>query len=144
MEQLGPELGEQRYDFVVGIFLLNHLHDPGRTLARLLRLLRPGGRAAFVEPNRWNPLYALQISLCPDMKWRQEWGLYRLSGRSLSDMLERAGFDDCRVSRFGFFPPQIVNRFPNALRLERSLERARVLRPVLPFLIASGRRPGSD
>jgi SAM-dependent methyltransferase len=144
VEQLGPELGEQCYDFVVGVFLLHHLHDPGRTLARLFRLLRPGGRVAFVEPNRWNPLYALQISLCPDMKWSQERGLYRLSKRGFAGMFEQAGFEDRDVSRFGFFPPQIVNRFPNALRWERSLERSRVLRPVLPFLIASGRRPDSD
>ncbi len=144
VEELGPELGEQRYDFVVGIFFLHHLHDPAGTLARLRRLLRPGGRLAFLEPNRWNPLYAVQLTFSRDMTWRDEWRLYRISERSLRLALQEAGFSECEFFRFGLLPPPIVNRYPKVLRLERAIERVRVARPFLPYLVASARSEAAD
>jgi SAM-dependent methyltransferase len=143
-EELGSELSEQRYDFVVGVFFLHHLHDLAGTLAKLRRLLRPGGRLAFLEPNRWNPLYALQLTFSRDMTWRDEWRLYRISERSLRLAFREAGFGDCAFSRFGLLPPAIVNRFPKALRLERAIERVPLARPFLPYLVASARREVAD
>src|SRR5205823_232831 len=61
-----------RFDGVIGFFTLHHLHDLEGSLASMARLLRPGGRFAFVEPNAFNPLYYLQIAATPGMSFRGE------------------------------------------------------------------------
>jgi SAM-dependent methyltransferase len=127
-------------DFLVGLFILHHLRDPRAALERLIRVLRPGGTAAFLEPNPWNPLYALQISLSPGMRWREEWRMYRLTARRLATLFASAGFGDVSVERAGFFPPQVLNRSRAALRLEARLEGVRALGPLLPFQIVRGSR----
>jgi SAM-dependent methyltransferase len=140
VEQLGDEIPDESLDFVLGVFVLHHLQEPEAALSRLRRLLRPGGRAAFLEPNRWNPLYLVQIACCPDMSWAEEKALYRRGPEAWRRSLERAGFADARVDLGGFFPPPVLNRMPRALVLERSLERRRWLRPVLPFVSITGTR----
>jgi ubiquinone/menaquinone biosynthesis C-methylase UbiE len=124
---------------IVGFFLLHHLPRFAPTIARLTSLLEPGGSMVFVEPNRRNPLYLAQIMLCADMSWREEKGLYRLSERAMRAAFQAAAMVEIRTQTFGFFPPQVVNRFSSARRLERFLERRRILRPFLPFLLASAR-----
>jgi SAM-dependent methyltransferase len=126
-------------DAVVGFFLLHHLPDARGALARLAGLLGADGHLAFVEPNRRNPLYLVQIAACPDMHWREEKGLYRHGARGYADMATAAGLDDVRTTTFGFFPPQILARSRAAVRLERRLEQSRVLKPLLPFVLLSGR-----
>jgi SAM-dependent methyltransferase len=143
IEELDRLLGSRQYDFVVGVFILHHLHDPTAALAQLYRLLRPGARAAFLEPNRWNPLFFLQISLCPDMTWRDEWRLFRLGAHQLRTMFADAGLTECRTTRVGFWPPRIVNRFPRAVSFERYIERIGWLAPARAFVVASGARPVS-
>jgi hypothetical protein len=36
---------------------------------------------AFVEPNRWNPLFLAQMLCCPDTARREESGIDRLGAR---------------------------------------------------------------
>ncbi|HSP97143.1 MAG TPA: class I SAM-dependent methyltransferase [Candidatus Dormibacteraeota bacterium] len=125
---------------VVGFFFLHHVRDYRRTIAALAPLVTPGGALAFVEPNRVNPLYLAQILFCPDMHWREEKGLYRIGARGLTAALTAAGLRDVRLSRFGFFPPQLINGSDLAARLEPRLERTRLLGPMLPFVLVSGHR----
>jgi SAM-dependent methyltransferase len=141
VEQLGDRLPVGRYDFVVGLFVLHHLHDPVATLAQLVRLLRPGGRLAFLEPNRLNPLFLFQIACCADMHWGAEKGIYRYGASGFEALLARAGATRIGLARAGFFPPQVLNRAPRAIALERWIERRRWIGPLLPFLIVSGERP---
>lgn len=51
--QLGPE-HDGRYDVVWGSSILHHL-DLKLFLPRVLRLIKPGGRFVFAEPNMMNP-----------------------------------------------------------------------------------------
>lgn len=141
VERLDEVLPAAEFDFVVGVFILHHLEDPGNTIARLFRLVRPGGRVVFVEPNRWSPLYLAQIALVRDLSFREERGMYELGSHRLRAMLEAAGFVGASVTRGGFFPPFVTNRFPKATAFERGIERLRVFDPVLPFLFVTGRRP---
>jgi hypothetical protein len=96
---------------------------------------------AFVEPNRRNPLFLAQVACCADMSWAEEKGMFRLSARRVESAFDAAGLEPAPTRRFGFFPPQVVNRFAAARRLEARLEAARLLRPVLPFLLLGARRP---
>jgi len=141
LERVEPrELGEP-FDFVVGFFLLHHLADIARALQHARRFAAPGGVLVFLEPNRLNPLFLAQVAICPDMTWREERGMFRLSPRGVRTALRGAGLDCLDTERFGFFPPQVVNRLPAAQVLETRLERVSWLRGVLPFLILGGRVP---
>jgi len=131
-------------DFVVGFFLLHHLERFEGAIGRLVRLLRPGGRIAFVEPNRWNPLFAWQIAACSDMKWREEKGMFRLTRERVENAYRRANLSRIETRAFGFFPPQIFNRFAAARSFERRIERLHALRGVLPFLLLSAEAPTGE
>ena len=129
-------------DCAVGFFFLHHLPDFAGSIARLRGLLPAGGRIAFVEPNRRNPLFVAQVIGCRDMTWRGEKGMFLLSAKKVENAYRAAGFVDVETQRFGFFPPQIINRFESARALERRLERSVLLDPVLPFLLCTARNPG--
>ena len=134
---------ERPVQAVVGFFVLHHVRDYRGVVAALPPLLVPNGPVAFVEPNRRNPLYLAQILCCPDMHWREEKGLYRIGARDLRDAFTGAGLRDVHFRRFGFFPPQLLNRSDLAARLEPRLERSRLLAPILPFVLVSGRKEPS-
>ena len=122
------------FDAIVGFFVLHHLPDIAGALAGLRRLLRPGGRMVFIEPNRRNPLFLLQVLCCPDMSWSEERGMFTLGRRRLREAFRAAGgLCEPSIGTFGWFPPQILDRWAWALRLEERLERVPLLRPVLPF-----------
>ncbi len=129
-------------DFVVGFFILHHLEDLPGTMAALARLVRPGGGVAFLEPNRRNPLFLAQVMACHDMSWRDEMGMFTLSERGVRRAYAEAGLSLDSVIRFGFFPPQLVNRYAWARRLEDAIERVRLFQPVLPFLLMTAAAPG--
>lgn len=131
-------------DFVVGFFILHHVDDLVGTIRSVSGLLRPGGGLAFLEPNRRNPLFLAQVLACPDMPWREEKGMFRLSARGVAAAYRAAGLTADPVTRFGFFPPQLVNRFAGMRRLEGWLERLPFLEPVLPFLLMTAGKPGEE
>ncbi len=141
IERLDEELPQKQFDFVIGVFVLHHLEDPSDTIRRLLKLVKPGGRMIFLEPNRWNPLYTMQILLLPDFSFREEWRLYQLGLHRLRRIITSAGCVEVEAERNGFFPPQILNRFDFALPLEKRLESIALINPILPFLMISGTRP---
>jgi SAM-dependent methyltransferase len=138
-----PDAPGGAFDFVVGFFLLHHLEDMARTLGALRSALAAGGRMAFVEPNRRNPLFLAQVACCPDMTWREEKGMFRLSARGVNAAFRELGLRSRETEFFGFFPPQIANRAPG-LALEKRLERIGLLKPILPMLLLSAEAPLAD
>lgn len=132
-------------DFVVGFFILHHLHDLAGTMRSVSGLVRAGGGLAFIEPNRRNPLFLAQVLACRDMRWSEEKGMFSLSSRGVASAYRAAGLTADPAIRFGFFPPQLVNRLAWVRRLEVRLERSRLLDPVLPFLLmTAGKAGGAD
>ena len=132
---------EGAFDAVLGFFVLHHVVDLEGCFRGVARLLKPGGRAAFLEPNPLNPLYYVQILVTPTMTWQGERGILRMRQRLISDAILRAGLSQPRLSRFGFFPPFLANR-PWGARLERALERVPLWRGQLPFQIFKAERVG--
>ena len=128
-----------RFDAVVGFFTLHHLHDLGRSFAAIARLVRPGGRIAFLEPNPLNPLYYVQILITPRMTWRGDAGIVRMRRAVVFRAMEEAGIRRLSRVRFGFFPPFLAN-LARARPLEHRVERVLPLRPILPFQIFGGER----
>ncbi len=127
-----PEALEGTFDVVLGFFALHHVHDLDRCFAGMARLLRPGGRVVFVEPNPLNALYYLQIMLTPRMTWEGDRGILNMRPWRVFAAMRRAGLRSPEVRRFGFFPPFLANR-PWGPRAEAALERVPLLGPVLPF-----------
>jgi 2-polyprenyl-3-methyl-5-hydroxy-6-metoxy-1,4-benzoquinol methylase len=137
------ELGEQ-FEFIVGFFILHHLLDYRETIRRLAGMLAPHGGMAFLEPNRRNPCFAAQVVFCRDMTWAEERGMFRLSSRDIEQAYRDAGLVVRRTRRFGFFPPQIINRSALARRIESGIERLAPLEPLLPFVLTVAETPAED
>lgn len=135
-----PEAFSGRYDAVVGFFMLHHVHDLNSCLNGIARVLVPGGRAVFLEPNPYNPLYYAQIALTPGMTWAGDRGIVHMRRRPLGEAMRAAGLEDFTVKRFGFFPPVIANRSWGR-SLESVLERVPFWRTGLPFQVFHGRKP---
>jgi SAM-dependent methyltransferase len=123
----------ESFDFVVGFFVLHHLPDYAATLRHLAGAVAAGGRVAFVEPNRRNPAFLAQVAICRDMTWKEEKGMFRLSRAGVESAYRDAGLSPLETTSFGFFPPQLFNRFRTARSLESRLEQLRFVGGVLPF-----------
>jgi SAM-dependent methyltransferase len=132
------------FDAVVGFFVLHHLEDVGASLDRLIPWVRRDGAVAFLEPNRWNPLYLFQVACCPDMAWREEKGVWRLGARAVEAHCRRNGLEPLATERFGLMPPQVYNRSLRMRRFESWVQGWRWVRPVLPFLLLAARRPATE
>lgn len=136
-----PEL-EGRFDAVAGFFTLHHLHDLEGCFTAMARLLHPGGRIVFLEPNPYNPLYYVQILVTPGMTWEGDGGILRMRRGLVLGAMERVGFGELAMRRFGFFPPFLANR-PWGSRIESILEGVPFWRAVLPFQLFRGTLPAS-
>ena len=120
------------FDVVAGFFVLHHVHDLARAMRGVVRLLKPGGRAVFVEPNPLNPLYFAQIAFTPGMSWRAESGMTRMRPRQVRRTMEAAGLVGFRSACFGVFPPFLANR-SWARGVEGAVESVGLWRHFLPF-----------
>jgi SAM-dependent methyltransferase len=127
------------FDLVLGFFTLHHLHDLDACFVSMVRLVRPGGRVVFLEPNAYSPLFYIQIAFTPGMTWAGDGGVARMRPGVVFPAMQRAGLTSLQLLRFGFFPPFLANRSWGA-RLERVLETVPIWRPVLPFQIFRGER----
>ena len=127
---------------MVGNAVLHHL-PMERALAELLRVLRPGGRFCFAEPNLLNP----QVFLERNVPWLREhlenspdevafvrWPLARTLGES--------GFDDIEVEPFDFLYPLTPRPLIGTVeRLGSWLEKLPLVREIAGSLLIQARRP---
>lgn len=137
--EIEPRLA-RTYDVVAGFFVLHHLPAVDPYLRMAARILRPEGRFVFVEPNPLNPLYALQITAAPGMRWSEEIGIYRMWPRAIGRAAHGAGFTDFRTIRYGALPRALYN-IGARLGVERWPEMA-TPRTVRPFQVFSARLSG--
>jgi SAM-dependent methyltransferase len=127
-----PESLNDTFDATLGFFTLHHLHDLAASFAAMARVVRPGGRIVFLEPNPLNVLYYIQLAVAPGMSWQGDKGILKMRPRTVFLAMEQAGLTSPTLKRFGLFPPFAANR-PLGGRLERSLERVPLWRPILAF-----------
>jgi SAM-dependent methyltransferase len=130
---------EGKFDKVIGFFTLHHLHELERCFTSMAKLVKPGGRVVFLEPNAYNVLYYLQVLLSPGMTWEGDRGIVQMRGGRVFPAMSAAGLHKLSIRRFGFFPPFIANRGWGQ-RLERIVERV-TWNKVLPFQLFAGDRP---
>jgi SAM-dependent methyltransferase len=130
---------EPTYTLVAGFFTLHHLDDLEPYFHAARRLLLPGGRFVFVEPNPLNPLYLVQIICTPGMRWREESGMYRMWPKAIQRAAEGAGFERFRTLRYGFLPRAPYN-LAARIGVERWPEYLTPM-PLRPFQIFTARLP---
>lgn len=132
---------EARFDVVYGSSVLHHL-ELEAALREAHRVLRPGGRIVFAEPNIVNPMVAFMFhfgltkryfGVSPD---EMAFSRFR-AGR----VLRRVGFVAWAVQPFDFLhpatPPAWIERIA---RLGKQLERLPLLREIAGSLLIMGER----
>ena len=130
------------FDAVYGSSVLHHL-DLERSLAETFRVLRPGGRCVFTEPNILNPQVAIMFRLGLTKKYfgvsPDEMAFSRF--RALR-ALRGAGFADPAVEPFDFLhpatPPFLCGVVEGAGRV---IERVPLLREISGSFVVRARRP---
>jgi 2-polyprenyl-3-methyl-5-hydroxy-6-metoxy-1,4-benzoquinol methylase len=133
--------GGRLYDRLCGFFILHHLPDHERLFRLFLNSVRPGGRIGFIEPNRANPSFLIQVMVSREMTWEAEKGMFTFSASDTRRILESLGFTNVRLHRFGFFPPQILDRFTGLYGLQRLVEKIPVVHRFLPFVLITAEKP---
>jgi ubiquinone/menaquinone biosynthesis C-methylase UbiE len=113
---------DNSFDRVVGSSVLHHL-DVDKAIAEIYRVLKPGGKISFTEPNMMNPQIALQKNI-PYIKRKSgdspdETAFYRWV---IKKKLSNAGFKLIEIKPFDFLHPQTpkslvksVNKFSRVL-----------------------------
>lgn len=79
---------------------LHHLSDPRRGIAELVRVVRPGGYAAAIEPN-WKFPSVLILSAIN----KAEHNVFKINGPRLVAWAKAAGLEDVRFRRLLYTPP---------------------------------------
>jgi SAM-dependent methyltransferase len=134
-----PASLDGQFDAVMAFFVLHHLPDLNRTMAAVARLLKPGGRAVFLDVNGWNPLFYLEIFLTPGMTWRGDKGFWNMRPGVLVPAMEAAGLQSVRAHRFGLFPAPVANTALGA-RVEARVEQLPVPWPLQAYQLFTARR----
>ncbi len=129
------------FDAIYGSSILHHLNLEA-ALREVLRVLRPGGRIVFTEPNIWNPQIAYTFLIGP----RERFGLspdeMAFSRFHARGVLLRLGFTDVSVRTFDFLhpstPPSLIERMA---RLTHVIEAIPGVRELAGSLLIRGARP---
>ena len=140
IEDLDKVLRNEKFDCILAFFLLHHLPDISSAFNIMKKFISEHGQLIFIEPNRWCPLYLLQIAFSKDMSWRYEKYKYKLALKKIKESLGKAGFASILMERFGLFPPQILDNFPAMLKVEKFIERLNLFNYFLPFLLINAKR----
>jgi SAM-dependent methyltransferase len=130
------------FDAVYGSSVLHHL-DLDRALAEVFRVLRPGGRCVFTEPNILNPQVAIMFRLGLTKRYfgvsPDEMAFSRF--RALR-ALRAAGFAEAAVEPFDFLHPATPGALCDVVdRIGRLVEPLPLLREISGSFVVRARRP---
>lgn len=139
----GMPFAKSVFDGVVGSSILHHL-SLEVALKEIYRVLKPGGRIAFAEPNMLNPQVVLQKNIPMLKRWLgdtpDETAFFR--GR-LARTLRENGFTEVKVEPFDFLHPATPSLLiPLVQRIGSFLEEVTLCREIAGSLIISAVRVG--
>jgi SAM-dependent methyltransferase len=132
------------FETVYGSSVLHHLHLDD-ALKEVHRVLRPGGRIVFAEPNMLNP----QVAFMFQVGWTKSYFGVSPDERAFTRFRARralrdAGFVDLRVEPFDFVHPALGARLvPRAAAIGRWLEMLPLISEIGGSLLIEARRADS-
>jgi SAM-dependent methyltransferase len=94
---------ESPFDVILMIGVLHHLESPAKSMAQMVRWLRPGGYLVANEPQPANPLVRLarRVRACHDSSYSNE--QEEIGAAELRSLFERAGLEEVAITAQGFF-----------------------------------------
>ena len=119
------------FDYIIDSSVLHHL-DILKALSEMFRVLKPGGRIAFTEPNMMNPQIAVQKNV-PYVKRKlgdspDETAFFRWRLRKL---LRSYGFVDIAIRPFDFLHPATpVKMIPLISGIGLSIEKCPIIKEI--------------
>lgn len=133
-----------KFDAILGSSVLHHIKDLPSVLAKLYRMLTPGGRIAFAEPNYLNPQVFLERKLrhvlpCFYYVSDDETAFIRWT---LAKALINVGFEDVEITPFDWLHPSTPGWLvPEVDAMGKWLEWIPVVREFAGSLFIQGRKP---
>ncbi len=129
---------DNTFNAVVGSSVLHHL-QVGLVLREIRRVVQPGGRIAFAEPNMMNPQILAQKNIPPLKRWLgdtpDETAFFRWS---LAKQLADAGYSEIQVFCHDFLHPAVPPQAIGVVELlGRCFERAPLIREIAGSLLIS-------
>ena len=130
------------FDAAYGSSILHHLNID-TALAEVNRVLRPGGRIVFTEPNILNPQVAVMFRLGMTKKYfgvsPDEMAFTRFRA---ARALRGAGFADIAVKPFDFLHPATPSGMIEGVsRFGRALEAIPLVREIAGSMVITARKP---
>jgi len=132
---------DAHFDAAYGSSVLHHLDLDG-ALREVHRVLKPGGRIVFAEPNLLNPqvvfMFKVQAAKERFGVSEDEMAFTRFRARAA---LEAAGFSEIAISPFDFLHPQTpVGWLDGVAAFGRALEKTPLVREIAGSLLLRARR----
>jgi SAM-dependent methyltransferase len=128
------------FDVVYGSSILHHV-NLRPTLHEARRVLKPGGRIVFAEPNLLNPHIAFTFLLAPRHLFGLSADEMAFTRFRVRRVLVELGFEAIDVRPYDFLYPLVPSSWIGAvLRLGDLLERTPLLREIAGSLLIQARR----
>ncbi len=114
------------FDYVIGNGILHHLYyNLDQSLINLHKLLKPGGKIIFIEPNIYNPYVALIFKI-PYLRKKAflEPDEMAFSAKFIEQKLKTACFSKCKIEIRDFLLPNVPKALINpVIKLGNVLEK---------------------
>ncbi len=145
VEDLGHDLLEDGFDYVVGTAILCH-DRYAEHLRWMIRLLKPGGRLLFFEANFWN-VQVFAKTVVPAIGRRTGNARCQVGMRRfrLMQTLSRQGFTEIEITPYDIVHPRTPKALIPAVQAGAFvLEHAPIVREACGTLYISGKKPGDE
>ena len=145
------------FDYIVGDGILHHLYDNlDNSLININKLLSPGGKIVFLEPNFYNPYCLLIFNIGVFRKLAKlEPGEMTFTPGFITKKLKNAGFSGVNIDFRDFLVPgipdcminpaiavgNVIEKLPLMNRLSQSIFISAVKQQTSPVLKEPGSRP---
>lgn len=123
MDAENMDFPDESFDVVVGSAILHHL-DLEKSATEIMRVLRPGGRALFLEPLGHNPALNLFRRLTPTMRTDDEHPLTMRELKHLGTLMGESDYRFFHVCTFWAIPFLKTPMFWSMVRLMDKLDDA--------------------